>query len=205
MVFSILMMLLVLFCVSCVLFFIFYLLLPSLTAQKVNTSNPLFSEQEFQPYTPEKGMASGKRAVILCSHAHGMQPNGVGYKGLLDCAFYDSQFETQGECKYGCIGLGSCKKACQRNAISIVNGTAVVNVFCDGCGECISKCPRNLIRLVDSSFSEEVSCNAYTLWGGSYEDSCKEFESSLDLSTDKIYRPGSYAFWSRLYGLFHRG
>ena len=48
MIFSIMMLLLVLFSASCVLFFIFYLLLPSLNAQHVNTSNPLFSEQEFQ-------------------------------------------------------------------------------------------------------------------------------------------------------------
>ncbi len=205
MIFSILMMLLVLFSVACVLFFIFYLLLPSLNAQKVNTSNPLFSEQEFQTLPVLKGEKISKRAVVLCSHAHGMDPNATGYGGLLDCAFYDSQFETQGECKYGCIGLGSCRKACPRHAISIVNGAAVVNVFCDGCGECVSKCPRNLIRIVPTDFAQDVSCNAYTLLNGSYEDKCGQFDGSLDLSPAKVLRPKSYAFWRRLYGIFNRG
>ena len=205
MIFSILMTLLVLFSVACVLFFIFYLLLPSLNAQKVNTSNPLFSEQEFQAPPQSQKVKSSKRAVVLCSREHGMGANGEGYRGLPDCSFYDSQFETQGECKYGCIGLGSCAKVCTKNAISIINGTAVVNAFCDGCGDCLSKCPRGLIKLVERSYSQGVSCNAYTMWGGSYDEKCGQFDSSLDLSSASVVKPRSYAFWHGLYGLFHRG
>lgn len=205
MIFSILMTLLVLFSVACVLFFIFYLLLPSLNAQKVNTSNPLFSEQEFQfPSQVSKEKAT-KRAFVLCSCERAMGANGTNYEGLKDCSFFDSQFETLGECKYGCIGLGSCAKVCSRNAISIINGTAVVNVLCDGCGDCLSKCPRGLIKLVDVGYSQGVSCNAYTMWNGSYEEKCDRFDSSLDLSPSSITKPRNYVFWSRLYGLFHRG
>ncbi len=204
MIFSILMMLLVLFSVACVLFFIFYLLLPSLNAQKVNTSNPLFSEQEFQSFLLSKKEPSSKRAVILCSPNRAMEDNANGYKGFRDCAFYDSQFETQGDCKYGCIGLGSCLKACPHDAISIINGTAVVNAYCDGCGECLSKCPRGLIKLVDKDYAHEVSCDAYTLFNGSYEDKCEQFESNMDLSQIRVLKPRGYAFWSKLYALFHR-
>lgn len=30
-------------------------------------------------------------------------------------------------CNYGCLGFGSCVKVCSNNAISIVNGVAVVD------------------------------------------------------------------------------
>lgn len=205
MIFSLLMMLLILFSVACVLFFIFFLLLPSLNAQKVNTSNPLFSEQEFQLDPQAKTERPSKRAVVLCSRDHGMLPNSTGYTGFRDCSFYESQFETNGDCKFGCIGLGSCSRVCPRNAISIVKGTAVVNVFCDGCGLCVSKCPRNLIRIVDSAFSQDISCQAYTRFNGSYEDKCPQFDSSLDLSLSAAAKPKAYAFWCGLYRLFHRG
>ena len=205
MIFSLLMMLLVLFSVACVLFFIFYLLLPSLNAQKVNTSNPLFSEQEFQNAPQAKVESPSKRAVILCSRDRGMFPNSTGYRGFRDCSFYDSQFETQGECKFGCIGLGSCLRACPRNAISILKGTAVVNVFCDGCGQCVSKCPRNLIKIVDIAFAQGVSCQAYTRFNGSYEDKCPQFDSRLDLSASTIVKPRGYAFWHGFFKIFHRG
>lgn len=206
MIFSILMMLLLLFSVACVLFFIFYLLLPSLNAQHVNMSNPLFSEQEFLLFSAAKPDSVSKRAVILCSVNHGrsMEANSKGYRGFMDCSFYDAQFETEGDCKYGCIGLGSCRKACPRGAISIVDGTAVVNIFCDGCGKCIPKCPRALIKLVDASYSQEVSCDAYTRFNGSYEDKCGQFDSRIDLSPEKILKPRSYAVWHRLAALLHR-
>ena len=205
MIFSIMMLLLVLFSASCVLFFIFYLLLPSLNAQHVNTSNPLFSEQEFQSSPVVRKEGFFKRAVILCSAGRGMEANSKGYRGFPDCAFFLSQFETQGDCKYGCVGLGSCQRACPRNAISIVNGTAVVNVFCDGCGKCLSKCPRGLIKLVDSAYEQEVSCDAYTILNGSYEEKCGQFDNSLDLSSAKVLKPRSYAFWHRIAVLLHRG
>ena len=204
MIFSILMMLLVLFSVACVLFFIFYLLLPSLNAQKVNTSNPLFSEQEFHVFQQADAVSPSKRAVILCSHDHKTGADGESFRGFHDCAFYASQFETLGECKYGCIGLGSCARACPRNAITVSKGLAVVNVFCDGCGLCLPKCPRKLIRLVDRSYGQQVSCQAYTLFNGSYEDKCEQFNSGVDLSPSRILKPRSYAFWVFLHSIFHR-
>ena len=205
MIFSLLMMLLVLFSVASVLFFIFYLLLPSLYAQKVNTSNPLFSPQEFQSFPPARHQPPSKRAVILCSADRAMGSNAEGYRGFRDCAFYDTQFETRGDCKHGCIGLGSCQRACPHGAISIVRGTAVVNAYCDGCGECLSKCPRGLIRLVDADFASTLPCAAYTRFNGSYEDGCAHFGDGFDLSRNHAVKPRGYAFWRKLSALCGRG
>lgn len=51
-------------------------------------------------------------------------------------------------CNYGCLGFGSCVKVCSNNAISIVNGVAVVDKnLCTSCGKCVKACPKNLIEL----------------------------------------------------------
>ena len=52
-------------------------------------------------------------------------------------------------CAYGCLGYGSCVKACAFDAIHIVNGVAVVDKeACKACGACINVCPKHLIELV---------------------------------------------------------
>ena len=51
-------------------------------------------------------------------------------------------------CSYGCLGYGSCKKACPYNAITIVNGLPVVDEEkCVGCGSCVVTCPKQLMAL----------------------------------------------------------
>lgn len=72
------------------------------------------------------------------------------YTGLQDCAMMP--FVPNGgpkRCNYGCLGYGSCVKACQFDAIHIVDGVAVVErELCKACGACIRACPKGLITLV---------------------------------------------------------
>ncbi len=52
-------------------------------------------------------------------------------------------------CAYGCIGFGSCVKACDADAIHVINGCAVVSPeVCIGCGRCVAACPNGLISLI---------------------------------------------------------
>lgn len=66
-----------------------------------------------------------------------------------DCqAALDIDPEGNLECTYGCLGLGSCVKACRKDAIYINEyGVAQVDQEkCINCGLCIRACPRHLIR-----------------------------------------------------------
>lgn len=71
------------------------------------------------------------------------------YTGVEDCemmAFIPGGGSKA--CNYGCMGFGSCVKACPFDAIHIVNGVAVVDrEACKACGKCIAKCPHHLIEL----------------------------------------------------------
>lgn len=65
------------------------------------------------------------------------------------------------ECRWGCLGLGSCVKACRLGAISINgHGAAFVDRDkCVGCGLCISACPKGLIFLVPLENSINAACS----------------------------------------------
>jgi electron transport complex protein RnfB len=52
-------------------------------------------------------------------------------------------------CEHGCLGYGNCVKACQFDAIHIVNGVASVDrENCKACGACVKACPRGLIEMI---------------------------------------------------------
>lgn len=64
-------------------------------------------------------------------------------------------------CTYGCLGFGSCVKACQFDAIHVVNGVAVVDrEKCVACGKCVVACPKGLIELMPYESYYVVPCNS---------------------------------------------
>ena len=82
------------------------------------------------------------------------------YEGFKDCAAA-SKIGGNGplSCKFGCLGFGTCVKACKYDAISIVNGIAKVNEDrCVGCMACAAACPRNLIVPVEPGRNVVIAC-----------------------------------------------
>lgn len=62
-------------------------------------------------------------------------------------------------CQYGCLGYGTCVRACKHGALSIKNGVAVVDEdLCIGCMVCAKACPRNLIVPVEPGRNVTISC-----------------------------------------------
>ncbi len=83
------------------------------------------------------------------------------YEGVTDCqnaAFL--QGKGSKGCEYGCLGLGSCVKACAFDAIDIVDGVAVINDNCVACEQCVVSCPKGLIEMVPDASKVRVSCNS---------------------------------------------
>ena len=84
------------------------------------------------------------------------------YEGFHDCVAA-SKVGGNGplSCKFGCLGFGTCVKACKYGAISIVNGVAKVNEDrCVGCMACAASCPRHLIVPVEPNRNVVIACNS---------------------------------------------
>lgn len=63
-------------------------------------------------------------------------------------------------CDYGCIGFGSCVKACPFDAIHVIDGVAYVDKeACKACGKCVATCPNHLIELVPYKAEHLVQCS----------------------------------------------
>ena len=84
------------------------------------------------------------------------------YEGFHDC-IAASKIGGNGplSCKFGCLGFGTCVKACKYEAISFVNGVAKVNEDrCVGCMACAAACPRQLIVPVEPNRNVVIACNS---------------------------------------------
>ena len=66
------------------------------------------------------------------------------------------------ECKWGCLGLGSCAAVCKLGAIKVgERGVAEVDrEKCIGCGLCVKACPQGIIRLVPREQNIVVGCSS---------------------------------------------
>lgn len=99
-----------------------------------------------------------KKAYVRCTGGISCQ-NRYEYFGPNDCLLmsqYDGGIKA---CKYGCVGGGTCEKACPFDAIHVgKNGFAEVDYEkCTGCGLCVAECPKHLIFL-ESEHKVNVAC-----------------------------------------------
>ncbi len=108
----------------------------------------------------EAGAAVRKVAFVKCAGTCEKAKQDYEYFGEEDCAM--AGFVPGGgakSCSYGCLGFGSCVKACPFDAVHIVNGIAVVDAeACKACGKCIAACPKHLIELVPYEAKHKVQC-----------------------------------------------
>ncbi len=126
---------------------------------------PVSSPEEAQQIAAALGMSLGERlekvAVVRCGGDNRLAKWGAVYNGVMDCRSANLVSGGPKECKYGCLGLGTCARVCPFGAIEMTpHGLAVVHPdICTGCGKCISACPRDLIELVPKSAPIHNMCN----------------------------------------------
>jgi electron transport complex protein RnfB len=100
-------------------------------------------------------------AVILCGGSNSDAKQAAQYNGVNDCKAATIVNNGPKGCKYGCLGLGSCARACPFDAIEIKDGLAIVHPeLCVGCGKCVDTCPKNLIVLAPESAKAHVYCSS---------------------------------------------
>lgn len=88
-------------------------------------------------------------ARVGCRYPREISDRKFEYAGAADCraAFLIAGGPKQ--CRVGCLGFGSCARACPFGALSIgPNGLPVVDeAACTGCGTCVKTCPAGIMKL----------------------------------------------------------
>lgn len=101
-------------------------------------------------------------AIVLCGGDAKKAPRRFEYNGVADCSAAHAVDGGDKKCNHGCLGYGSCARACPVEAIEITDtGIAVVHPeLCIGCSKCVKTCPRNLIKMVPESQDVHVFCSS---------------------------------------------
>lgn len=110
----------------------------------------------------EAGESVRMAAYVKCAGTCDKTAVDYEYHGVEDCNMLT--FMPNGgpkSCNYGCLGYGSCVKACPFDAIHLENGVAVVDrEKCKACGKCVAACPKKLIELIPYDAPYMVSCSS---------------------------------------------
>lgn len=101
-------------------------------------------------------------ALVRCGGGDSRARRSSLYNGLADCAAAELVGGAGKDCRYGCLGYGTCSRACPVAAIEITEDLlAVVHPeLCIGCGRCVKACPRRLIRMVPETHSIHILCSS---------------------------------------------
>jgi RnfABCDGE-type electron transport complex B subunit len=88
------------------------------------------------------------RAVVHCAAHWKQRLERAAYNGEPTCAAANLVAGVQG-CTYGCLGMGDCTRACNYDALHVIDGLATIDYEkCIGCKACAKACPRNIISMV---------------------------------------------------------
>lgn len=104
---------------------------------------------------------NARRMVALVHCTGGCHEHQVyEYDGIADClAASRLPSGSPYACKNGCLGFGSCEKACPFDAIHVIDGVAKVDEDkCKACSKCIAACPKGLISLVPADRAVTIPC-----------------------------------------------
>lgn len=65
----------------------------------------------------------------------------------VECSSKDKGKDTMDSCSVGCIGCKRCEKACQNDAIHVVDNVAKIDYDkCTVCKACVDVCPKKIIK-----------------------------------------------------------
>lgn len=110
----------------------------------------------------ETAEAKDEIAFIACSGdaAGKARLAAAGCKSCKDAV--EAGFQ-RGECKSGCVGIGSCIDVCKFDAMSVADGdVSVISSKCTGCGACANAnvCPQTVIRMIPREATNFIPCSS---------------------------------------------
>lgn len=101
-----------------------------------------------------------KVARVLCQGGSESCVSKYRYMGISDCRAAAALAGGPMSCRFGCVGLLTCARACPFGAIHLNDkGIAEIDESkCTGCAVCVAACPKNVIKVMDKDNDVFVRC-----------------------------------------------
>lgn len=102
-------------------------------------------------------------AVLHCNGGINKVKDRFTYQGIEDCILANLVLGGQKECIWGCLGFGTCVKACPFGAITMSEEKLPVihKNKCKACGKCVKICPKHLFSLIPVTQDIYVACSSH--------------------------------------------
>ncbi|MDO8281830.1 MAG: Fe-S cluster domain-containing protein [Thermodesulfovibrionia bacterium] len=103
-----------------------------------------------------------KIARVLCNGDASKSSRRFQYEGIRDCKAAVLASGGDKSCVYGCLGYGTCFRACPFGAINMSEeNLPIINpVKCTACGKCAKACPKQIISILPLSKEVLVTCRS---------------------------------------------
>ncbi|MBI5142753.1 MAG: 4Fe-4S binding protein [Nitrospirae bacterium] len=103
-----------------------------------------------------------KIARLFCQGGNSLSRRKFRYEGIMDCRAAVIAAGGDKSCIYGCLGYGSCERACPFNAITMSddNLPLIDPAKCTACGKCVSTCPKMVLELGPTAAAVVISCHS---------------------------------------------
>ncbi len=103
-----------------------------------------------------------KIARVFCQGGTSLSQRKFIYTGVQDCAAAVLAAGGDKSCEYGCLGFGTCMRACPFGAITMSkDNLPLINPDkCTACGKCVAACPKQVIEIAQASKAVVISCHS---------------------------------------------
>ena len=87
----------------------------------------------------------------------------IDYDGIEDCKAVMMLSDGEKGCSYGCIGRGTCVRACPFNALEMADDRLprVNKNLCKSCGICVEACPNDILVMANDTEQVHVLCRSH--------------------------------------------
>ncbi len=103
-----------------------------------------------------------KIARVFCQGGRSKSNRKFIYTGVMDCTAAVLAAGGDKSCEFGCLGYGTCMRACPFGAIKMSddNLPLIDPEKCTACGKCVAACPKQVIELAKMAKAVVISCHS---------------------------------------------
>jgi electron transport complex protein RnfB len=103
-----------------------------------------------------------KIARVFCQGGSSLSQRKYIYTGVKDCTAAMLAAGGDKSCEYGCMGYGTCMRACPFGAITInADNLPVIKADkCTACSKCVTACPKQVIEMATAAKAVVISCQS---------------------------------------------
>lgn len=101
-------------------------------------------------------------ARVFCQGGTSLSQRKFIYTGVKDCTAAVLAAGGDKSCEYGCLGYGTCMRACPFGAITMGSDDLpfIDPEKCTACGKCVAACPKQVIEIAQASKAVVISCHS---------------------------------------------